>query len=226
MIIGREFIEDLPENPSVDVFDKTFQEKRELKLLGIFIDNKLTFENHVNKLVEKCTRNIRFLWRTSKNRTSHQKLLLGNALVMTHLNYCELVYHNFISRKLINLIESIQYKLMKFIVGVMPGQLISRETLHNHLNWTSLENKRKINFMSVFLRIFNDESFPKYFIERINLNEGRTRQLARNSTILTSIARKTVNNVYCSLYQKLPRYITDMPNLASFKRAIKLFLLT
>ena len=50
----------LKEKTSIKTEDTTIKNSSPKKLLGVFIDNKLTFNDHVSKLCEKASQKILF----------------------------------------------------------------------------------------------------------------------------------------------------------------------
>ena len=62
------------------------------KLLGVTIDNKLCFDEHVSALYKKASQKLHTLARVSKYMSSHKLILLMKAFIMSQFCYCPLVW--------------------------------------------------------------------------------------------------------------------------------------
>ena len=121
MLIGKQYLDIIP-STTIRIFHQDVHEEEDIKLLGLIIDNKLSFEKYIIGLAAKCNTNIQFLWRTAKDRSVPHRRLLTNALVLSHLNYCDSVYHSFLTDKLCGLLSSVQLKALRFVCCTRSGQ--------------------------------------------------------------------------------------------------------
>ncbi len=151
MVLGKPYL-DTAQPAQIGIFHQGVVEEPELKLLGLVIDNKLSFETYVLQLAAKCNNNTKFLWRTAKDRSDHHRHLLANALVVSHLNYCDTVYHRFLSEKLSGILNSVQYRVLRFICGVRSGQRVSTRTLCDQVGWIPLHNHRECKLLTLIWR--------------------------------------------------------------------------
>ena len=74
------------------------------KLLGVIIDNKLTFNEHVSKLCKKATNKLHALARISKYMTEDELRTIMNAFFSAQFPHCPLIwmFHNRIMNSRIN----------------------------------------------------------------------------------------------------------------------------
>ena len=63
-----------------------------VKLLGITIDSKLKFDQHVAQLCQKANNKISAFSRVSSYLNEKQSLLLYNSFIMSQFNYCPLIW--------------------------------------------------------------------------------------------------------------------------------------
>ena len=85
-----------------------------LNLLGIEIDNKLNFSNHIAKICTKAGQQLSALARISKFLDTETKILVFNSFILSNFNYCPLVWHHCSigdTRK----IEKIQERGLRFV---------------------------------------------------------------------------------------------------------------
>ena len=84
------------------------------KLLGIKIDNKLTFEEHVEGLCKKASQKVSALARISSLMRLEQRKHITNSFITSHFSYCPLLWmlHN---RHLNNRINHIHERALRII---------------------------------------------------------------------------------------------------------------
>ena len=87
---------------------------REEKLLGVKIDKKLSFENHVSSLCKKASQKLHALARVINFIDLAKGKSLMNAFITSQLNYCPLIWM-FHSRKLNNRINKIQERALRLV---------------------------------------------------------------------------------------------------------------
>jgi hypothetical protein len=89
---------------------------RAYKLLGIYLDETLSFNHHSNFLYNKLNRSL-FCMRRPKNLLSHSALkTLFFAFIQLHLNYCPIILSS-ISQHNFTQIKLIQKKSIRIITG-------------------------------------------------------------------------------------------------------------
>ena len=89
-------------------------EQNKVKLLGVNIDSKLSFNDHVTSLCVKAGRKLTALTRIARSLTTEKRRILINAFVESQFNYCRLVWM-FHSRKLNNKINKLQERSLRII---------------------------------------------------------------------------------------------------------------
>ena len=65
---------------------------KEQKILGVTIDNKLTFKSHIKNLCKKISQKISALSKLSNHVDDSQKKLVLNSIVKSQFNYCPLIW--------------------------------------------------------------------------------------------------------------------------------------
>jgi hypothetical protein len=87
---------------------------RSYKLLGIYLDEHLTFDLHVNNLCKKLSRSM-YCIKTAKNNLNPPGLRsLYFALIHSHLSYCPIIL-NCLNKTNFNRLEKIQKKAIRII---------------------------------------------------------------------------------------------------------------
>ena len=97
---------------SVNINSYNIKNSSEEKLLGIKIDNKLSFESHVSSLCKKASQKLHTLTRIANYMDLSKRRTLMKTFVISQFNYCPLVWM-FHSRKLNNRINSIHERALR-----------------------------------------------------------------------------------------------------------------
>ena len=100
-------------NSTLSLGNEVITSSRSEKLLGITIDHKLTFNEHVENLCIKANQKLHALARIS-NYMSQDKLRIIMKALSSHFGYCPLVWM-FHSRKLNNRISTIQERALRLV---------------------------------------------------------------------------------------------------------------
>ena len=87
---------------------------REEKLLGVKIDSKLSFENHVSSLCKKASQKLHALARVVNFMDLAKRKSLMKAFITSQFNYCPLIWM-FHSRQLNNRINKIQERALRLV---------------------------------------------------------------------------------------------------------------
>ena len=72
---------------------KQRQLNKPVKLLGVDIDNQLSFIQHISKLCSKAAMQLNAICRLEKFMRNKEKTAIINSFVYSNFNYCSLVWH-------------------------------------------------------------------------------------------------------------------------------------
>ena len=102
------------ETVKLEIGSTKIETKNTVKLLGITIDNKLNFEEHISELCKKASMQLNAISRLHRFIDKEQKEALMNSFIFSNFNYCLLVWH-FCSCKSPQKIEKIQLSCLRII---------------------------------------------------------------------------------------------------------------
>ena len=88
---------------------------KSVTLLGIEIDNQLSFIQHISKLCSKATIQLNAICRLAKLMGNKEKIAMINSFVYSNFNYCPLVWH-FCSCESLQKIEKIQKRCLRLVL--------------------------------------------------------------------------------------------------------------
>ena len=116
--------------------------KEYLKILGVLVDQTLSWDKHISQIKQKATNTIRNVHRANKLLPMKQKRILYNSLVTPHFSYCDIIW-NKCGRANTNKLQQAQNFAAKSILGVSKFSS-SKEALKK-LEMIPLEEKRNIH---------------------------------------------------------------------------------
>ena len=190
------------------------------KLLGMYIDNKLTFDEHVTRLCNKASQKLHALARVSSYMTIEQRRKIMNAYINSQFGYCPLVWV-FHSRTLNNRINKIHERALHIIND--GSKLTYDELLHKDNSFTIHE--RNIQALAIEMyKIMNNTSpvILKQIVPLKEINRYCSRFASKSRNVNTVLyGTETISFLGPKIWSIIP---TDMKNATSFfefKRKIR-----
>ena len=101
-------------NVSININGSVVNNSESQKLLGIQIDSKLSFDNHISSICSKASQKLHALARVSNFMTVQQRKTILNSFILSQFGYCPLVWM-FCSRNLNNKINRIHCRALRMI---------------------------------------------------------------------------------------------------------------
>lgn len=197
------------------------------KNLGIELDNELRFKLHVSKCIQKSYGCLKLLYPHRHLLNQQLKIKLTDTLVLSLLNYCDVLYGPCLDKKDINRIERVQKSCLRFIYGIRRHQNISYKL--KSAKWLNMATRRQFHSLKLFHRIIINKC-PPYLYNKISFRTDVHSLNLRFKSRISPPAHKTAifqrsfsYNVY-ALYNKLPPEIKKLKP-ASFSFSLKRYLL-
>ena len=134
------------------------------KQLGIILDSKLTFENHINVVTTKINETIGLLCKLQNLLPRTALITIYRAFVRPHLDYGDILYNQDLNLSLQQKLKSIQYRTCLAITGAIRGT--SREKIYQKLGLESLQSQRWYRKLAMFYKIYKNKS-PFYLFNLI-----------------------------------------------------------
>ena len=126
------------------------------KHLGIILDSKLTFENHINMVTTKINKTIGLLRKLQNLLPRTNLIKIYKAFVRPHLDYGDILYDQAFNLSFQQKLESIQYREYLAITGAIQGT--SREKIYQKLELESLQSRRWYRKLAMFCKIYKNKS--------------------------------------------------------------------
>lgn len=134
------------------------------KNLGLFLDSKLRFHEHIARTVKKCYSALKILYTNVSIINFKIRKKMVETLVLSIINYCITVYYPCLDKITQYRLQKIQNSCCRFIFGLKKFDRVSEKI--NQLGWLNISNTFNLH-MSVFVHRLFLTSSPSYLREKL-----------------------------------------------------------
>ena len=201
--------------------DTIIEKSQEEKILGVLIDDKLSFKAHITNICNKANQKLNALFRVSNSMTVNQRNLLVNSFINSNFNYCPLIWM-FCDHGSNNKINRIQERAMRLTLNNYDVSFKELLALSNEPS----THQRCINFLMIEVYKFLNGLSPPIMSEILFLRQNvyNLRTFNIFSSDIPNSNRYGLNSLpyrASQLWNILPTYIKNSPSLSCFKARIK-----
>ena len=191
------------------------------KILGVLIDNKLTFKQHTTKLTKSLRKYLPILSKLKHCLPFKELMKIYYALIHSVLTYCILIYkkgNETNNKKLFR----IQKRILKIIHNTNSDKIMECMTKSKVLN---LDNAYNFKLLKLAHKIVFDKVNIPYFLK--NVYKPKKMQNLRNKDDFdtpycrTNIGQRTISYSISNLWNELPYEIKSEKNIRIFVRKMK-----
>ena len=160
MVIGsrQKLLAESHNEINIKLEDQVISNVDHAKSLGLIIDNRLSWSNHVNELCKKVTSAIGALRRIRPLISQSTAVLVYNSLIQPHFDYCSLVWDG-LSDQLSDKLQKLQNRAARVILKANYGT--SSSLLLDILKWDKLVIRRKKHKAIMMFKSLNEQA-PVY----------------------------------------------------------------
>ena len=183
-------------HPAIFFKNLPINTKSTQKLLGLLLDEKVKFSEHINEKLKKVTKNINLLRKLNFTLPRSSLLIIYKSFIRPYLDYGDIVYDQPNNSSLSEKIEFLQYNAALAITGAIKGS--SKEKLYQGLGFESLKDRRWMRKLCYLYKVISSKR-PFYLydmlppLQRSQRNQGffqpllcRT-EIFKNSFLLYTI---------------------------------------
>lgn len=190
----------------------------ELKLLGVTIDNKLTFFSHIRLVLSKIHAKIAALRRIRNFMDSDTAFKLYKSYILPHFDYCSPLLIG-INQTLSDKLENANYYVLRTLFNLPKS--ISYEQILLQYNLDSIKHRRLVQALTLVYK-----GYPNYISNMFRIkncaynlrgNGSRLDQPAPN----TSFKHRSFSYIPCRLRNNIPLHVREAPNLNNFVAKLK-----
>ena len=185
------------------------------KFLGIIIDNKINFKNHINYITGKIAKHAGILYRIKHSLPLKSRLTYYNSFVLPYLNY-NILHWGSTNDTHLNPLIVIQKRIVRTIADA--DYLAHTPPLFKKLNLLQIVDLYKFQaIVDTHLKIQQGE----YRIDH-NVNT-RNRNLSRSKFHKKARTHQSIATCGPNLWNSLPAEIRSINSIPRFKRHLKTF---
>lgn len=174
-------------------------------------------------------RGIACFKRCSSFFTPESRVLVTQALVLSHLDYCSTIWSG-ADKKHLSKLQIVQNKAARLALHCPSGVRHSTEGLHARLSWLRVEERLACNLVNFFRNICHTYcQQPVCLYSNIQYVKDHHSHATRQATKGHMVKLKPRTNAVCksvmfraiTIWNTLPTKITEAPGKACFKRLNK-----
>ena len=152
--------------------DKKFKNSKEKTILGVIIDNKVTFDSHINKIFNKAGQKLSEPSRILAFIDLNKRQILYQSMIKSQFSYCPLI-SLFCSRKSNSLINKIRERSLRIVTNHKNSNF---EGLFKSNNEITVHQRNLQVLVTEVFKIINGLSQPimdrfLYFAKRLIIFE-------------------------------------------------------
>ena len=212
----------------ISVDGSVVQFNKSIRVLGVTVDELLSFDDHVSAVVQSCNYHIRSLRHIRRLIDRDTANTLACAIVNSRLDYCNALLYG-VSVKNIHRLQRIQNSLARVVCNVQYGQ--SATGVLQALHWLPITKRITYKIATITHRTLHTQQ-PTYLAELVHVSEP-TRLLRSADRLLldqprtnTAIASRAFSVAAPKIWNSLPPSITACDNYCTFKSKLKTHLFT
>ena len=152
---------------NVHIKGARIQRANHCKHLGVEIDDKLIWNEQIDKVRKKVLTGLYFMKKAANFIPKQYQSMLYNCIIAPYFNYCNVVWGR-CNKTLCNKLQVLQNRAAKIITGV--SRYGSSTEALNVLNWKNLEEKLSVSEAVVMYKIVNNQA-PSYLSNRFSKRE-------------------------------------------------------
>ena len=195
------------------------------KVLGVFIDNTLTWNIQLSKISAKINTKIALLKRIIHYLTDDMKMLFYNAYILSTMDYCCILWGN--SKKCINTMNKLQERTARIIKRNISDN--SDSSVVNDLHWLSFENRCKYHLAVL---VYQRNLTPNYILELLSFSSNETyslRSISNNQMMMpkirTNYMKQSFSYKSTKTWNEIPVSIRSKSSVNVFKKSLQNYLL-
>jgi len=196
-----------------------------IKLLGITLDNTLTFHKHINFVSQSCFYHIKALRHIRHTLDTHTASLIAHALVSSRLDYANSVLYGAPSYTVTKL-QRIQNTLARIVLH--SNRFSHSNTLLHQLHWLPVHSRIRFKLATITYNSLSTSS-PDYLATLISRYQPARSLRSADLQLLNLPASKTKfgsRAFRCaapSIWNAIPLTVRNSQSITSFKNHLKTF---
>lgn len=209
----------------ISIMDKPIERVEEAKNLGLLMDGQLRFENHIGKVVSNCFYRLKVLYGIRDYLSTDLRVMLSESLILSRLNYCDVVYGGCILGRTRKLIQRVQNACARFCFKVPPRSHITPYL--NNAKLLNMEARRQLHLAKLLFGIVRGRR-PIYLYEKLEWS-SRARFVHKDRLLFpahrTMAFRGSFKYAASKCWNNIPPPVREASSRYAFGRQLRVYLL-
>lgn len=137
--------------------------------LGLIMDHNLRFAGHVSRCLSRAYLNLRMIYQCRAYLNKYNRQLLCESLVLSHMNFCDVVYGPCLTVFDVNRVQKLQNCCLRYIHGIRKYEPITH-TL-KLTGWLSMKHRRQLHSSILYFNVIKNAT-PLDLYSRIKLRSS------------------------------------------------------
>ena len=150
---------------SIDIGDSIIERKTKVRNFGLIMDSCLTFHDHITLVCKSTMASISMIYKIRNSLTEDATKTLVQSLVISKLDYCNLVYYELNERE-IKRLQRVQNCAARLVKRV--GKFTSMSPVLKSLHWLPIKYRSIFKILLITYKCLNGKG-PKYLADKVNL---------------------------------------------------------
>ena len=194
-----------------------------VKLLGVCIDQKLNFDEHITNICRSAANQLSVLQRLGQYLTFEQKEILVNCYFYSNFNYCPLVW-TFSYEKHLRKIDNLQKRTLRLLYNDYYSSY--EDLLNKSHKFTMDVNRKKHLAIEIYKTINNlNPCYMKNIFKIRETNRPIRDQYKLNLSVQShnqvTFGEKSLRILGPKIWNSLPLHVKAAENLNQFKMFLK-----
>ena len=207
--------------------DRLITQKKQIKFLGVLLDENLSWKPHINYVCKKFSKSIGVIYRARFNLSKSTKLSLYYTLIYPYLIYCNTIW----SSTYVSNLKRLQI-LQKRIVRLLTSSSFLAHTASLFKKLKILDINRINSFCTgLFMYSYHNKLLPPPFLNLFSTSNQfhnyntRNADTYRSHACRTNIKQFTMLSRGPKLWNSLPDTVKNAGTLNCFRNRIRKYLL-
>jgi hypothetical protein len=211
-------------NPGIKLNGTAIEQVTETRSLGILIDNRLKFHNHVVQTVKSCFYRLKVLYQVRKYLDIDTRVRLCETLILSKLNYADVVIGECLFGYTKKLIQRVQNACARYCYYIPRRAHVTPYLNRSHL--LNMNSRRLFHFASLLFGIVKQHS-PPYLFNKLIFSRRQVRTTSRLICPAHSTAafRGSFRYSATKCWNNIPPPLKNCGSSQTFKRNFKKHLL-
>lgn len=219
MLLGRKNKNEDSPSINVKIDEQVIKSSPDLKLLGVTLDDELSFSAHISDICKKASKKVGVLVRLRNMIPREAKLQLYKSAILPNLTYCHIVWH-FCKASDARKLERVQERALRAIYN---DRNATYEELLEKGRLSSLENRRLQDILILMYKVKNslapEHVCNMFFQQDRHYNLRSDFPVPRHNTV--KYGKHSIRYLGPHIWGKISQELRSKTSLQAFRKGVR-----